>query len=195
MQTVQRHFPPRPLPSKMQEIGSQRSASASWLAPLSAAGVRSIITIIRARLHINLASHAWPLVKLLTSTICTPAGAICSLVDGNGMLGMPCDPDQNVNASAGSEFTEEKPFDIEHSSRPCGIPGTIRLADAKDYASLQLTWRKHVPWTLLPLEPQACGNLWFCVCPLLGMSRWCLTRPSYDMGCAGPTEAQEWQAQ
>ncbi len=46
----------------MQEVGSLRSASASWLAPPSAAGVRSIITIIRARLHINLASQAWPLV-------------------------------------------------------------------------------------------------------------------------------------
>ncbi|CAL5228304.1 g11410 [Coccomyxa viridis] len=45
----------------MQEVGSLRSASASWLAPPSAAGVRSIITIIRARLHINLASQAWPL--------------------------------------------------------------------------------------------------------------------------------------
>ena len=46
----------------MQEVGSLRSASTLWLAPPSTAGVRSIITIIRARLHMSLASQAWPLV-------------------------------------------------------------------------------------------------------------------------------------
>lgn len=61
------------------------------------------------------------------------------MVDGNKMLGLPCNPDQSLIEIAGSEVTKAKSYDIEHSSRPCDIPGTIRLVDAKDYASLQLS--------------------------------------------------------